>query len=216
MRVVDPTRQGVATHEPEADGLTSAPPVPIEEAVRLVECWRANPGMTLFGLHQIAMALHDDRARLLGMLRAALDTLYDAGAQLRGHADTMAQIKETLVACKAEIERLTGEKLQASLYAERVADAAVGCSEGKGMACRNRVWFSCCKTRKRLCEAMGVPFEVHPPMEFDILRESGYVHALEASLGPRAPRTSAGCFKTDNFKDLPVPRGTEPPGEHDV
>ncbi len=62
---VDPTRQGIAAPAPDpADELPGAAPVGVDDARALVAGWPRDGSMTLFGLHQIAIALADEVEQL--------------------------------------------------------------------------------------------------------------------------------------------------------
>lgn len=75
----------------------------------------------------------------------------------------------------------------------KLIDTAIGCSRGEGLSCSAYPWVSCCQTRKRICEVLGVPFKTPPLAEIDRL-DDGYIHLFGPTSG-REPRVSAGCFK---------------------
>jgi hypothetical protein len=56
-RTIDPTRQGIATHEPEPDTLGNAAPVTLEEALAIVDGWK--DGFAPFRLHQVCRTLRE-------------------------------------------------------------------------------------------------------------------------------------------------------------
>ena len=63
---IDPTRQGVASHEPEPITPAAAPQMTAAEAVALVSSWDAD--MPRSGLHRIceALACCNARRRVMG------------------------------------------------------------------------------------------------------------------------------------------------------
>lgn len=64
-RVIDSTRQGVS-HEPEQVlRVPDAEPVSLEDALRVVDGWLANPDTSKWGLHQVAIALRREVLVLL-------------------------------------------------------------------------------------------------------------------------------------------------------
>lgn len=59
-RVIDPARQGIAAPEPESQWAGRAKPVPLANAISMVDAWAPDFG---FQLHQIARALREGLER---------------------------------------------------------------------------------------------------------------------------------------------------------
>lgn len=142
------------SQEPEPLDFPDADPVTVDDARAMVDGWRptVSPGLPITGLHQIAIALAAEVERLT-----------------KAHADQRVMVQQQRAQMKAAHARHQTEVAEGQrtfdlrygwmLERERaLCEAALGCSEG--MACRRPVWFGCCATRKRICEALGVEFHV--------------------------------------------------------